>query len=180
MIDTDVEQWLRQPVKTNNMINLSIDEETKTVQFKGPVNFEKAQVVMQCVINGFGWARQDAKMDVVGCGPTVEPGAPVPIPGINTFPLAPSAEGAMPVFDHNGNPIFYNHPVTGYPCAGEPVLCAPGTALTVSNGGAGDGINVTTTTADAPNLIYTAVPCSNCRKTELAKNSPLWEGNPRA
>ena len=131
------------------MIELRIDEETKTVQFKGPVNFEKAQVVMQRLIDGFGWSRQDAKMDVVGCGPTVEPGMPVPIPG--------------------GNPIFYNHPVTGHPCTGDPIILTPGSSLTVSNGGASDGINMTTTTADAPNLTYT-VPILN---------QPLWEGDPR-
>lgn len=62
------------------MIDLQIDEANKTVWFKGPVNFEKAQMVMQAIADVFGWSRQDATFGGSMCSPTVEPGAPIPIP----------------------------------------------------------------------------------------------------
>ena len=80
MIDTDVEQWLRQPVKTkaNDMIELVIDKKNKAVWFKQALNFEEGQMILNALIDAFGWSRQDAQFGGI-FGPTVEPGAPTPV-----------------------------------------------------------------------------------------------------
>jgi hypothetical protein len=78
MIDTDAKKWIGRPANTMT-IHVVIDKKNRTVHFTGPVGFEDSKIIVQSLIDGFGWPKQDVTFDVVSGGPTVEPCAPIPV-----------------------------------------------------------------------------------------------------